>query len=65
MIRNFPEIMRNQRKMLNISISRLSLLTNISQGTLYKYERGEMSPNGVRLLKICCTLKIDYKSLEI
>lgn len=65
MIRNFPETMRNQRKMLNISISKLSQLTNISQGTLYKYERGEMSPGGIRLLKICVILKIDYKSLEI
>lgn len=65
MIRNFPEAMRNQRKKLEMSISMLSKLTNISQGTLYKYERGEMSPNGVRLLKICVILKIDYKSLEI
>lgn len=65
MIRNFPEIMKSQRLKLHISISRLSQLTNISQGTLYKYERGEMSPNGIRLLKICVILKIDYKSLEI
>lgn len=65
MIRNFPETMKSQRLKLHISISRLSQLTNISQGTLYKYERGEMSPNGIRLLKICVILKIDYKSLEI
>lgn len=65
MIRNFPSLMREHRKKLGISISRLSKLTNISQGTLYKYERGEVSPNGVRLLKICVVLKIDYKSLEI
>jgi len=65
MIRNFPEIMKSQRLKLHISISKLSQLTNISQGTLYKYERGEMSPNGIRLLKICVILKIDYKSLEI
>ncbi len=65
MIRNFPETMKAHRKKLEISISRLSQLTNISQGTLYKYERGEMSPNGIRLLKICVILKIDYKSLEI
>lgn len=65
MIRNFPNLMREHRKKLRISISKLSQLTNISQGTLYKYERGEVSPNGVRLLKICAILKIDYKSLEI
>lgn len=65
MIRNFPSLMREHRKKLGISINRLSQLTNISQGTLYKYERGEVSPNGVRLLKICVVLKIDYKSLEI
>jgi transcriptional regulator with XRE-family HTH domain len=65
MIRNFPETMKSQRLKLHISISKLSQLTNISQGTLYKYERGEMSPNGIRLLKICVILKIDYKSLEI
>ena len=65
MIRDFPQIMREQRIKLNISIDKLSKLSNIDKSTLYKYERGEISPNGIRLLKICSILKIDYKSLEI
>ena len=65
MIRNFPETMKAHREKWNISISRLSKLTNIDKSTLYKYERGEISPNGIRLLKICAILKIDYKTLEI
>lgn len=63
MIRNFPEAMKSQRKNLNISIDRLSKLTNIDKSTLYKYERGEISPNGIRLLKICSVLKIDCKKI--
>lgn len=63
MIRNFPETMRNRRRELNISIDKLSKLTSISKSTLYKYERGEASPNGIRLLKICSVLKIDCKKL--
>lgn len=65
MIRGFPELMKLQREKLNMSMNRLSKLSNIDKSTLYKYERGEMSPNGVRLLKICSVLKIDYKKLEI
>lgn len=65
MIRGFPEIMKSHRKKLNISIDRLSKLSNIDKSTLYKYERGEMSPNGARLLKICFILRINYKTLEI
>ena len=65
MIRNFPETMKSHRKKLNISMCKLSRLSNIDKSTLYKYERGESSPNGVRLLKICSILKIDYKKLEI
>lgn len=65
MIRGFPELMKLQREKLNMSVNRLSKLSNIDKSTLYKYERGEMSPNGVRLLKICFVLKIDYKKLEI
>lgn len=63
MIRGFPELMKSHRKKLSMSMNRLSKLTNIDKSTLYKYERGEISPNGVRLLKICAILKIDYKSL--
>lgn len=63
MIRGFPEMMKTQRKKLNISINRLSKLSNIDKSTLYKYERGEISPNGVRLLVLCSILKIDYKRL--
>lgn len=63
MIRGFPELMKSHRKKLSMSMNRLSKLTNINKSTLYKYERGEISPNGVRLLKICAILKIDYKSL--
>lgn len=65
MIRGFPETMKLQREKLNMSMNRLSKLSNISKSTLYKYERGEMSPNGIRLLKICFILKIDSKTLEI
>lgn len=65
MIRGFPELMKSHRKKLSMSMYRLSKLSNIDKSTLYKYERGEMSPNGIRLLKICVVLKIDYKSLEI
>lgn len=65
MIRGFPEIMKAHRKKLNISIDKLSKLSNIDKSTLYKYERGEMSPSGIRLLKICSVLKIDYKALGV
>ena len=65
MIRNFPETMKAHRKKLNISMDRLSKLSNIDKSTLYKYERGEVSPNGVRLLTLCYILKIDYRKLEI
>lgn len=63
MIRGFPELMKSHRKKLNISMDRLSKLSNIDKSTLYKYERGEMSPNGVRLLTICSILQIDYRKL--
>ena len=63
MIRGFPEIMKAHRKKLNISMDRLSKLSNIDKSTLYKYERGEMSPNGARLLTICSILQIDYRKL--
>ena len=65
MIRGFPEIMKLHRKRLNMSVYELSKLSNIDKSTLYKYERGEMSPNGIRLLKICAILKINYKSLGL
>lgn len=65
MLRGFPEMMRTHRTRLNISMDRLSKLSNIDKSTLYKYERGEVSPNGVRLLKICSILMIDYRKLEI
>lgn len=65
MIRNFPETMKKRRKELHMSMNRLSKLSMIDKSSLYKYERGEMSPNGIRLLKICAILKIDYKSLGI
>lgn len=64
-IRGFLEIMKLQRKKLNISMDRFSKLSNIDKSTLYKYERGEMSPSRIRLLKICSVLKIDYKTLGI
>ncbi|MCC8069746.1 MAG: helix-turn-helix domain-containing protein [Ruminococcus sp.] len=63
MIRNFPETMKSQREKLNISMSKLSKVTHINKSTLYKYERGETSPNGVRLLRLCTILQIDYKML--
>ena len=63
MIRGFPETMKSHRKKLSMSMYRLSKLTNIDKSTLYKYERGEMSPNGVRLLTICSILQIDYRKL--
>ena len=63
MIRGFPELMKSHRKKLSMSMNRLSKLTNIDKSTLYKYERGEMSPNGVRLLTICSILQIDYRKL--
>lgn len=63
MIRGFPEMMKTQRKKLNISMDKLSRLSNINKSTLYKYERGEMSPNGIRLLTICSILKINYKKI--
>lgn len=65
MIRGFPEMMKTQRKKLNMSMDRLSKLSNIDKSTLYKYERGEVSPSGIRLLTICSILKIDYRKLEI
>jgi transcriptional regulator with XRE-family HTH domain len=65
MIRGFPEMMKSHRKNLNISMDRLSKLSHIDKSTLYRYERGETSPNGVRLLKICSILMIDYRKLEV
>lgn len=64
MIRGFPEIMKLQREKLNMSMNSISRLSNINKSTLYKYERGEVSSNGVRLLTLCSILKIDYKKLE-
>lgn len=64
LIRGLPQLLKRRREELNVSMDRLSKLTNISKSTLYKYERGEVSPNGIRLLKLCYALQIDYKTLN-
>lgn len=59
MIRGFPEAMKDKRKELHISISRLSQLTNISKSALYDYENGTREPSTLRFLTICSVLKIN------
>ena len=59
MIRDFPNAMKSKRKELNISIKRLSLMTDISKSALYDYENGTREPTTLRFLKICSVLKIN------
>lgn len=64
MIRGFPEEMCRKRKELGMSVVELSRRTDISRSSLHRYENGDRSPNGVRFLKICSALKIDYKKFK-
>lgn len=61
MIRNFPQEMKSKRKELNISISKLSVLTGINKSNLSRYESGIRTPSVINFLKICYTLQIDTK----
>ncbi len=59
MIRNFPEIMKDKRKTMGISMSELSQRLGISKRRLYRYENGEVEPSALTFLRLCSVLKIN------
>lgn len=55
--------LREIRKSKNISLEKLSELTNISKSHLSNIERGEKEPTLSVLIRIALALKVDEKEL--
>ena len=53
-------ILANRRKELKMTLSDLSLTTDISLTSLGLYESGERLPSVVNLNKLCEALKLNY-----
>jgi len=63
-IRLLGEIFREKRKSKNLSIRKLSELTDISESELRRYEKGLIQePKSVYLYRLSLVLEIDYEEV--
>jgi len=58
------EILRSARQLLGLTQRELGHQVGISQQMVSDYERGEVTPTGARLVKLCAVLELDPTQFE-
>lgn len=53
-------LIRSRRQELGVSQEHIAELMGINQSTVARWELGERTPSGFRMLKLCQLLRISY-----